>query len=123
MSTFLINVPPEPKFWRRHCSTGLEWNSCMKFCQMFPPPEPKSWSRYWYNCTLYIIVVLGQYSFRTSENGNAVLCNYIDFDVIFQKIVQYKFYSTLIAGWAGSGRKTILPAGPEISARLTSLLF
>ena len=62
MSTFLLNVPPpEPKFWRCHCSTGLEWNSCMKFCLMFPL-EPKFLSRYWYNCKLYITVVLGQYS-------------------------------------------------------------
>ena len=36
MSTFLLNVPPEPKFWRRHCSTGLDWNSCMIFCPIFP---------------------------------------------------------------------------------------
>ena len=27
----------ETKFWRRHCSTGLEWNSYMKFCFMSPP--------------------------------------------------------------------------------------
>ena len=24
MSTFFLNSPSEPKFWRRHCSTGLE---------------------------------------------------------------------------------------------------
>ena len=75
-----------------------------------------------YNCTLYITVVLGQYSaVQCSGNGNAVLCNYIDFDVIFQKIVQYKFYNTLIPDRAGP--KKILRAGPEISARLTSLLY
>ena len=34
MSTFLLNVPPELKFWRRHCSTELERNSYMKFCPM-----------------------------------------------------------------------------------------
>ena len=34
-----IECPPEPKFWRRHCSTGLELNSCMKFCFMFPLPN------------------------------------------------------------------------------------
>ena len=52
MSTFLLNVPPEPKFWRRHCSTGLERNSCMKFCLMFLPPQPKSWRR---PCRLHIM--------------------------------------------------------------------
>ena len=37
MNTFLLNVSPfEPKIWRRHCSTGLQLNSCMKFCPMFP---------------------------------------------------------------------------------------
>ena len=30
------------------------------------PLEPKFLSRYWYNCTLYITVVLGQYSIWTS---------------------------------------------------------
>ena len=30
--------PPEPKFWRRHCSTGLERKSCMKFCLMYQNP-------------------------------------------------------------------------------------
>ena len=39
-------MSPEPKFWRRHCSTGLERNSCMKFCPRFPPPQPTSWRRY-----------------------------------------------------------------------------
>ena len=37
--------PFEPKFWRHHCSTGLELNSCIKFCPMFPLPKPKSWRR------------------------------------------------------------------------------
>ena len=32
------------------------------------------------------------------ENVNGVLCNYIDFAVIFQNKFQYKFYNTLIAG-------------------------
>ena len=36
MSIFLLNVSSEPKFWRRHCSTKRERNSCMKFCLMFP---------------------------------------------------------------------------------------
>ena len=35
MSTFSLNVPSELKFWRRHCSTVLERNSCMKFCPRF----------------------------------------------------------------------------------------
>ena len=29
--------PHEPKFWRGHCSTGLERNSCMKFFSDVPP--------------------------------------------------------------------------------------
>ena len=35
MSTFVLNVPFEPKFWQRYCSIKLERNSCMKFFQMF----------------------------------------------------------------------------------------
>ena len=73
-------------------------------------------------CTLYITVVslLGQYSIWTSGNGNAVLCNYIDFDVIFQKwLYSTNFINTLIPGRA---EKTFLRAGPEISARLTYLV-
>ena len=34
VSTFLLNVSPEPKLWRRHCSTKRERNSYMKFCLM-----------------------------------------------------------------------------------------
>ena len=35
---YLLNVPlSSPKFWRRHCSTGLERNSCLKFFPMLPP--------------------------------------------------------------------------------------
>ena len=30
ISTFLLNVSPEPKFWRRHCGTKRERNSFMK---------------------------------------------------------------------------------------------
>ena len=33
-----MSSPPEPKFWRRHCSTGLKKNSCMKFCPRGSPP-------------------------------------------------------------------------------------
>ena len=33
------------KFWRRHCSTGLEWNSCMKFCLLFSPQPKSIWRR------------------------------------------------------------------------------
>ena len=46
VSTLLLNVPPEPKFWRRHCSTGLERNSCTTYeiLSGVPPlPELKSW--------------------------------------------------------------------------------
>ena len=38
MSRFVLNVFSQLKFWRRHCSTGLERNSCMKSFLMFPPP-------------------------------------------------------------------------------------
>ena len=34
----------KPKFCR-HCSTGLEWNSCMKFCLLSPPHQNKIWRR------------------------------------------------------------------------------
>ena len=73
----------------------------MTFCPMFPPRtkilESLLVQLYivHYSCTLYITV------FERAENGNAVLCNYIDFAVIFQKHLQYKFYNTLIAGRAG----------------------
>ena len=43
MSTCLLNVPPEPKFWRRHCSTGRE--EFMYEILSYHPPEPKSWRR------------------------------------------------------------------------------
>ena len=34
----MLNVFSQPKSWRRHCNTGLERNSCMKFFfLMFPP--------------------------------------------------------------------------------------
>ena len=36
------------------------------------------------HCTLQFYY--GSTVFERKENGNAVLCNYIDFDVIFQKI-------------------------------------
>ena len=35
-STFVLNVPLEQKYWSRHCSTGFERNSSMKFFFMFP---------------------------------------------------------------------------------------
>ena len=73
---------------------------------------------YWASVQLYTV----HYRYSCiSGNGNAVLCNYVDFDVIFQK----KLYSSnFIIDWfrAGPGRKRFLRAGPEISARLTSLL-
>ena len=120
MSTFLLNVPLNRNFGDAIAVQDLSGIHVWNFVRC-SPLEQKFLSRYWYNCTLYITVVLGQYSIWTSGNGNAVLCNYIDFAVIFQKIVQYKFYNTLIAGRAGPKKKTILRAGPEISARLTPL--
>ena len=105
-------MSPQPKFWRRNCSTGLEWNSYIQFCPMFPL-EPKFWSRYWYNCTLYSVHV--HYSCtRAVQYLNErkmgmqfyVISLYWFWCNIPQKIVQYKFYNTLIAGRAGPGRKT-----------------
>ena len=53
MSTFLLNFPlPEPKFWRRHCSTGLERNSNMKFCPSLPPNQNPGAATGMYLCTL-----------------------------------------------------------------------
>ena len=43
----------KPKFWRRHCSTGLEWNSCMKFCSLFSPNQNKIWRRPWFSSCYY----------------------------------------------------------------------
>ena len=54
MSLFLLNVPlSEPKFCRRHCSTGLEWNSCMKFCSLFSPNQNKIWRHPWFSSCYY----------------------------------------------------------------------
>ena len=39
MSRFMLNVFSKPKFWRRHCSTGLERNSCIKIFLMSPPNQ------------------------------------------------------------------------------------
>ena len=42
ISRFVLNVFSQPKFWSRHCSTGLERNSFMKFFLMFPSPNQNS---------------------------------------------------------------------------------
>ena len=63
MSTFLLNVPPELKFWRRQCSTGHERNSCMKFCPMSPlnqNPGAALWDRHRWNTREFLI----QYIFK-----------------------------------------------------------
>ena len=60
----------------------------MKFCPMFPPRtkilESLLVQLYivHYSCTREVRSTV----FERAENGNAVLCNYIDFAVIFQKI-------------------------------------
>ena len=46
--------PPQPKFWRRHCSTGVERNSCMKFISMFPP-RTKILAPHLYTVRVYIV--------------------------------------------------------------------
>ena len=85
MSTFLLNVPPNRNFGDAIAVQDLSWIHLWNFVRC-SPLEPKFLSRYWYNCTLYITVELGQYLvFERAENGNAILCNYIDFAVIFQK--------------------------------------
>ena len=57
MRTFVLNVPlPEPKFWRRHYSTGLEKSSYMKFFPMFPSLT-KSWRRPSIEYILYIYML------------------------------------------------------------------
>ena len=102
INTFLLNVPPNQNFGDAIAVQDLSGIHVWNF--VWCPPQPKSWSRYWYNCTLYITVVLEhQYSIWMSGNGNAVLCNYIDFDVIFQKMYSTNF----IIQWlrAGPGRK------------------
>ena len=99
MSTFLLNVPANRNFGDSIAVQDLSGILSDVF-----PLEPKSLSRYWYNCTLYITVVLGSTVFERAENGNAVLCIYwyIDFDVIFQK----KLYSTnFIINWLRAGPK------------------
>ena len=91
----MLNVPPNRNFGDAIAVQDLSGIHVWNFVRC-SPLELKFLSRYWYNCTLYITVVLWQYSIWTSENGNAVNidfakweCNYIDFAVIFQKkIVQ-----------------------------------
>ena len=41
---------PEQKFWRRHCNTGLERNSCMKFCPMSPTNQNSGAPGFWLGC-------------------------------------------------------------------------
>ena len=99
----MLNVPPNRNFGDAIAVQDLSGIHVWNFVR-YSPLEPKFLSRYWYNCTLYITVVLGQYSIWTSGNGNAVLCNYIDFAIIFQK----KLYSkNFLIHWlrAGPGRK------------------
>ena len=55
----------EPKFWRRHCSTGLERKSCMKFCPMFPPPEPKPGTAFEHIYNLVDVIVSHVYKVNT----------------------------------------------------------
>ena len=43
---------PEPKFLRRHYITGLERNSCMKFCTMFLP-RTRIIESLRYNCNVH----------------------------------------------------------------------
>ena len=64
--------------------------------------EPKFLSRYWYNCTLYITVVLGQYSIWTSGKWECSFM-YVLIILILLWTLQYKFYNTLIAGLARAG--------------------
>ena len=81
-------------------ATPLQYRTWVELMYKIFSPRTKI-LEYLYNCTLYItVVLLGSRVFERAENGNAVLCNYIDFDVLFQKIVQYKFYNTLIVGRA-----------------------
>ena len=68
MSTLLLIVlPPEPNLWRCHCSTGLEWKSCMKFCPRFPPPNQNPGAatalytiKIFITLTLFFLIVLNQ---------------------------------------------------------------
>ena len=46
MSTFSLNVFSEPKFWRRHCSTGREEFMYEILSDPPPLPKPKSWRRH-----------------------------------------------------------------------------
>ena len=57
MSRFVLNVFSQPKFWRRHCSTGLERNSCMKFFLMFPPTQKKILAPPLYTVGVYILYI------------------------------------------------------------------
>ena len=110
---------PLPKFWRRHCSTGLERNSCMKFCLKFLPIQ-KSWSRYWYSSvillTLIIILVLYAVNAYPNLKSKVRLCVRVHPRFVANKIIwKLKITAVLSERVRGSihrsesGRVLILP--------------
>ena len=114
ISTFLLNVPPRTKI----LAMPLQYRTWVEFMyeilfDVFPSNQ-NSWvatgTTVMYNVHCTLQLYLCSTVFERAENGNAVLCNYIDFAVIFhkKKNFQYKFYNTLIAGRAEknfAGRK------------------
>ena len=93
--------PPNRNFGDAIAVQNLSGIHVWNFVRCFPL-EPKFLSRYWYNCKLYITLYWGSTVFERAENGNAVLCNYIDFAVIFQKNCTIKFF---IIHWVRAGPK------------------
>ena len=86
--TFLLNVPPNRNFGDAFAVQYLSGIHVWNFV-LCSPLEPKFLSRYWYNCTLYITVVLGQYSIWTSGKWEFSFML-----LIFAVIFQNKLYST-----------------------------
>ena len=113
ISTFLLNVPPRTKI----LAMPLQYRTWVEFMyeilfDVFPSNQ-NSWvatgTTVMYNvhCTLQLYFC--STVFERAENGNAVLCNYIDFAVIFHK---KKIFSTnFIIHWLRAGPKKILRAG------------
>ena len=74
MSRFVLNVFSQPKSWRRHCSTGLERNSCMNFFLMFPPPTkilaPPLYTVYILH--IYVVTCVPRSDFSTVAPGGEI---------------------------------------------------
>ena len=109
MTTFLLNVPSNRNFGDAIAVQDLSGIHVWNFVRCSPSNQ-NSWVATGTIVNYTLQLYYGITVFERAENGNAVLCNYIDFAVIFQK----KLYSTnFIIHWlrAGPGRKKLCGPG------------